>query len=30
MTPYWLKVPSMHIAPYSPRGPVNGKRSPGR
>ena len=30
IVPYWLNVPSMHIAPYWPRGPVNGKRSPGR
>ena len=30
MTPYWLNVPSMHIAPYWPRGPVIGNRSPGR
>ena len=29
-TPYWLKVPRMHMAPYWPRGPVNGKCSPGR
>ncbi len=30
MTPYWLNVPSMHIAPYSPLGPLIGKRGPGR
>ena len=30
ITPYWLNVPSMHIAPYWPRGPVIGNRSPGR
>ena len=26
ITPYWLNVPSMHIAPYCPRGP--GDREP--
>ena len=30
ITPYWLKVPIMHMAPYWPRGPVMGNRSPGR
>src|SRR5579872_7157118 len=30
ITPYWLKVPRMHMAPYWPRGPVNGKMLAGQ
>ena len=30
ITPHWLNVPIMHMAPYWPRGPVIGNRSPGR
>src|SRR5580693_6910246 len=29
MTPYWLNVPSMHIAPYWPPGPEMGNLGPG-
>lgn len=30
ITPYWLNVPSRHIAPYRPAGPDSRHRSPGR